>query len=108
MNEILTQLCLLGIAVVCNVLCGTYYNVNVKDLNFDRIKMINGIVKAIIIGAIAVGMSTVFMHMPELADTIGVTPEFVINAAVVLYTAKTMVGLGKILGVKIQVNEKEE
>ena len=107
MNEILTQLGLLGVAVVCNILCGTYYNVNIKSLDFDWYKLLNGALKACIIGGIAIGMATVFGYMPELAETVGVTPEFVINAAIVLYTAKTMIGLGKILGVKIEVKGEE-
>ena len=107
MNEILTQLGLLCVAVICNILCGVYYNVNVKDLGFDWYKLMNGALKACIIGGIAIGMSTVFTYMSELAETVGVTPEFVINAAIVLYTAKTMVGLGKILGVKIEVKGEE-
>lgn len=106
MNDILTQLGLLCVTVICNILCGVYYNVNIKALSFDWYKLVNGVLKACIIGAIALGMATVFQYMPELAETVGVTPEFVINAAIVLYTAKTMVGLGKILGVKIAVKEE--
>lgn len=107
MNEILIQLGLLGIAVVCNILCGVYYNVNVKEIAFDWYVFMNGVLKACIIGAIAVGMSVVFNYMPELAETVGVTPLFVVNAAIVLYSAKTMIGLGKILGVKLEVKTKE-
>ena len=106
MNEALTQLGLLAVAVICNILCGVYYNVNIKSFDFDWYKLMNGVLKACIVGAIALGMATVFQYMPELAESVGVTPEFVINISIVLYASKTMVGLGKILGVKIETKEK--
>lgn len=101
--EIFDSLKILLIAVVCNILCGAYYNVSVKDIKFDWIKLLNGVIKALIVGIIAVGMSYVFGQMPELTEAIGITPMMIMNSAIILYVGKTLVGLGKILGVNVEV-----
>jgi hypothetical protein len=101
--EIFDSLKILLIAVVCNILCGAYYNVSVKDIKFDWIKLLNGVIKALIVGIIAVGMSYVFSQMPELTEAIGITPMMIMNSAIILYVGKTLVGLGKILGVNVEV-----
>lgn len=103
MMEIFDSLKILLIAVVCNILCGAYYNVSVKDIKFDWIKLLNGVIKALIVGIIAVGMSYVFGQMPELTEAIGITPMMIMNSAIILYVGKTLVGLGKILGVNVEV-----
>jgi ethanolamine transporter EutH len=101
--EIFDSLKILLIAVVCNILCGAYYNVSVKDIKFDWIKLLNGVIKALIVGIIAVGMSYVFSQMTELTEAIGITPMMIMNSAIILYVGKTLVGLGKILGVNVEV-----
>lgn len=101
--EIFDSLKILLISVVCNILCGAYYNVSVKDIKFDWIKLLNGVIKALIVGIIAVGMSYVFSQMPELTEAIGITPMMIMNSAIILYVGKTLVGLGKILGVNVEV-----
>lgn len=103
MMEIFDSLKILLVAVVCNILCGAYYNVSVKDIKFDWIKLLNGVIKALIVGIIAVGMSYVFGQMPELTEAIGITPMMIMNSAIILYVGKTLVGLGKILGVNVEV-----
>lgn len=101
--EIFVSLKILLIAVICNILCGAYYNVSVKDIKFDWIKLLNGVIKALIVGIIAVGMSYVFGQMPELTEAIGITPMMIMNSAIILYVGKTLIGLGKILGVNVEV-----
>ena len=101
--EIFKALGILSIVVLCNILCGTYYNVNIKNMKFDWTKLLNGIIKAVIVGAIAVGMSFVFTEMPELTEAIGITPMAIMNSAIILYGGKALVGLGKILGVNVNI-----
>ena len=103
MMEIFKALGILSIVVLCNILCGTYYNVNIKNMKFDWTKLLNGIIKAVIVGAIAVGMSFVFTEMPELTEAIGITPMAIMNSAIILYGGKALVGLGKILGVNVNI-----
>ena len=103
MMEIFKALGILSIVVLCNILCGTYYNVNIKNMKFDWTKLLNGIIKAVIVGVIAVGMSFVFTEMPELTEAIGITPMVIMNSAIILYGGKDLVGLGKILGVNVNI-----
>lgn len=107
MIETFRILGILVIAVVCNILCGLYYNVNVKKMSFDKIKLSNGIIKAGIVGVVALGISYVFIQMPSLTEAIGITPNMIMNSAIILYVGKVLVGLGKILGVTIKIKEKE-
>lgn len=103
MMEIFNALGILAIVVMCNILCGIYYNVNVKNMKFDLTKLLNGIVKAVIVGIIAVSMSFVFTEMPELTEAIGITPMMIMNSAIILYGGKALIGLGKILGVNVNI-----
>ncbi len=107
MSDMLFQLGLLAVAIICNILCGIYYNINIKDANFDWHKLANGVLKAIVVAAVAIGMAFVFENKPELSEAVGVTPNFIMNSAIILYVSKAMVGLGNILGVKIEVKNKE-
>lgn len=107
MIETFELLGILIIAVVCNVLCGLYYNVNVKEMSFDKVKLLNGIIKAGIVAVIALGMSYVFIQMPSLTEAIGITPNMIMNSAIILYVGKVLVGLGKILGVKVDIKGDE-
>lgn len=107
MSEMLIQLGLLAVAIICNILCGIYYNINIKEANFDWYKLVNGVIKAIVISAVAIGMAFVFENKPELSEAVGVTPNFVINSAIILYVSKALVGLGKILGIKVDIKGDE-
>lgn len=108
MLEILNYLPLLGIAVVCNILCGIYYNINVKEIKFNWLKLLNGIMKAIIVIVVFIGMAYIFDQMKELAEALGVTPKFIMVSAITLYTSKVLISLGKILGVEIKIETKKE
>ena len=108
MIEILNYLPLLGIAVICNILCGIYYNINVKEIKFNWLKLLNGIIKAIIVIVVFIGMAYIFDQMKELAEALGVTPKFIMVSAITLYTSKVLISLGKILGVEIKIETKKE
>lgn len=108
MLEILNYLPLLGIAVVCNILCGIYYNINVKEIKFNWNKLFNGIMKAIIVIVVFIGMAYIFDQMKELAEALGVTPKFIMVSAITLYTSKVLISLGKILGVEIKIETEKE
>ena len=107
MSEMLIHLGLLAVAIICNILCGIYYNINIKEANFDWYKLVNGVLKAIVISAVAIGVAFVFENKPELSEAVGVTPNFVINSAIILYVSKALVGLGKILGIKVDIKGDE-
>ena len=106
MIEILNYLPLLGIAIFCNILCGTYYNINIKEIKFDLYKLLNGVIKSIIIASVFVGTSYIFDQMKELSEALGITPKFIIISAITLYVGKALIALGKILGVSVEVKKE--
>lgn len=101
MNEIinmLSELGSLGIAIIINIALGMFYNIRIKDIKFDKYKLIEGIVKAAIIAGSFIGLAYCF----EVSDlsSIGITPKLVMNTAIILYVGKDLTALGKILGVE--------
>lgn len=108
MKEILNYLPLLDIAIICNILCGIYYNINVKDIKFNWAKLLNGIIKAIIIAVVFIGMAYIFDQMNDLAEALGVTPKFIMVSAITLYSSKVLIALGKILGVNVALKEQSK
>lgn len=103
MNEIITALPVLGIAMLANIALGTYYSIGIQSIPFDCKKLINGSLKALLIGASFLGIAYCF-DATDLSS-IGVTPEFVMNSAVSLYTGKDLMAVSKILGVDTSANK---
>ena len=50
MSEILLQLGILTITMICNILCGVYYNKKKKKIRFDKYKLLNEMIKTFIVG----------------------------------------------------------
>ena len=106
MMEIFCSLGILAIAVICNILCGIYYNINIENIKFDFHKLLNGIIKALIVGIVAVGLTFIFNYMPTLTEAVGISPMMIMNSAIILYVGKDLVGFGKILGIKVAVKSE--
>lgn len=100
MNEILNLLPVLAVAIAMNIGAGLYYNIGTKQLSFDWKILFSGILKAAIVAGMFIGTAYCF----EATDlsSIGVTPIFVMMAAITLYVGKALVSLGKILGIEIK------
>lgn len=100
MNEILNLLPVLAVAIAMNIGAGLYYNIGTKQLSFNWKILFSGIIKAAIVGGMFIGTAYCF----EATDlsSIGVTPIFVMMAAITLYVGKAIVSLGKILGIEIK------
>ena len=99
MREILKLLPVLFIAIAMNISAGLYYNIGTKKMSFNLEFLISGIIKAVIISAIFIG--TAFCFETIDLSSIGITPVFLMNSAITLYVGKTLVSLGKILGVEV-------
>ena len=92
----------LAVAIVINVLLGLYNN-----CNFDWRVLINGIIKAAIIACAFMGIAYAF-DSTDLSS-IGVTPDLIMNSAIILYMGKAIQNLIKILGLtNINVNNKND
>lgn len=102
MQEIISYLLPLGIVVLINITTGTYYNVQIQDIKFSWIKLLTGVIKALIVGSAFVGLSYVF----EVVDlgSLSVTPTTVMLAAITLYAGKGVTNLAKILGVTAEAS----
>lgn len=98
LNTIMNQMVSLSIAIGINVLLGLYYNINVKSIKFEASTLFNGLIKAAIIAVSFIGLAFCF-DMTDLSS-IGISPELIMNAAVILYVTKDIQNLMKILGVE--------
>ena len=57
MTEIIKLLPILAIAISMNLFGGLYYNIGTKKISFSWNMLISGIIKAIIVAYIFIGMS---------------------------------------------------
>lgn len=101
MKEIIELLPVLFLAISMHLVTGIYYNIGTKKLHFSFKTFFSGILKAIIVAGIFLGTAYCF----EVTDlsSIGVTPIFIMTAAITLYVGKTLVSLGKILGIEVKL-----
>lgn len=96
----------LAIAIAINVLLGLYNNISIDKCNFDWKILANGIIKAAIIACAFMGIAYAF-DSTDLS-TIGVTPDLIMNSAIILYMTKAVQNLIKILGItNININSEE-
>lgn len=96
----------LAIAIVVNMLLGLYNNISIDKCNFDWKVLVNGIAKAAIIACAFMGIAYAF-DTTDLS-AIGVTPDLIMNSAIILYMGKAVQNLIKILGVtNIHINSED-
>lgn len=100
MDEIIKSLPILAVAIFMNIGAGLYYNIGTKELSFDVRKLINGVIKAIIICGMFAG--TAYCFDSTDLSSIGVTPQFIMNSAILMYVSKSLMSLGKIVGVNTE------
>lgn len=106
MENIINYLTILGLLSASNILIGLYYNVNIKDFDFDVVKFFNGVIKAVIIIFSFVSLYYTFYQIPELTEAVGFNPQVIMTSAIVLYVTKVGLGLGNILGIKLNSNKE--
>lgn len=102
MKEIIGYLPALAVMIVCNILLGTVYNTSIKEMNFDKYILFDGIKKAVCIAACFIGLAYVLEVVPIGGDVI--TPQLIIVAAIGMYATKACTNLAKVLGVENIVN----
>lgn len=107
MNEVLNiviDICaggLIPLAAVMfvNILLGTYYNISVNDLRFDKLKLLDGIKKALIVGVSFIVLAATIGYLGIGGEL--VSPNDIINAAIIIYSVKSLDNLMGIFGVKL-------
>ena len=98
-----SQLIALCIAALVNVLLGLYNNIGVEGYKFDVRKLINGLIKAVIIIVAFIGIAYCF-DITDL-NSLGLTPDMIVNTAIILYVGKSLQNLAKILGVEASLKK---
>lgn len=98
-----SQLIALCIAALVNVILGLYNNIGVERYKFDIRKLINGLIKAVIIIVAFIGIAYCF-DVTDL-NSLGLTPDMIVNTAIILYISKSLQNLTKILGVETSLKK---
>ena len=60
MTEILTYLPILAVLIISNILLGTFYNVSVKEIQFDKTVLLDGVKKAVSIAIAFIALAITF------------------------------------------------
>lgn len=104
MKDIIHLLPVLAVAIIMNIEAGLYYNIGKMKFRFDIKYLMSGIFKAAIITSLFIGTAYCFeaTDLSPISDT----PLLIIKSAVSLYVGKSLISLGKILG--INVNAKQD
>ena len=100
MKEIINLLPVLLVAILMNIIAGTYFNICSENIDFSWKKLASGIVKAVIASGMFRG--TAYCFEKTDLSSIGITPSFVMSSAISLYVGKALISLSKILGVDIK------
>lgn len=99
MKEIIDLLPILGTAMGLNILFGAYNAFSNDKLTFDKKKLIQGILKAIVIGLGFIGAAYCFEYSD--LSSLGITPIMIMNMSIILYVSKFINNLAKVLGVDV-------
>lgn len=95
MSEVLNLLAPLAVSVVINIALGMYYNIGKKRMSFNYRWLLNGLIKALIVGGSFVGLAYIVDTVQIMPEE---TPQLVMLSAIVLYVGKAIISLKKILG----------
>lgn len=102
--NVLGLICLLFLCMLANIVAGLYYNVGKVGYSFDKAKLSNGIVKALIIAFCVVVIAIVTHYIP-IAD---ISAEAILKAGIGFYTGLIAIKITKILGYKEDETIKPE
>ena len=99
MLEIIKLLPVLSVAIMLNIATGTWYNIDVTKIKFNKRKFLNGLFKALIVSLSFIGLAYIVSAVPQIAEQLPMLPTVVMISAIALYTVKATLSLMKILGV---------
>ena len=103
MLEIIKLLVPLAVAVLINILLGTYYQIGVVAVKFDVHKLLDGVIKAVIIGSSFVGLAYIISTV-ALGD-FSIDPKLIMITAIGTYAIKAVGNLSKILGIEVPIKK---
>ena len=105
MKEIIMLLPPLGVAVLLNIALGTWYNMDITKIKFNRNKLLNGLFKSFLICLGFVGATYIVDAVPMIANELPILPMVVMLSAIALYTKKFIAHLVNILGTNKALKE---
>ena len=105
MRELLTMIGSLYLLVVVNIVLGMVYTINLKKLNFDLYKLLNGVVKGLAIGFAFISLNFVWMQFPSMQESFGVAPTTIISVGIAYYFGKCVVQLKNMIEEKKATKE---
>lgn len=97
MSEIFRLMPVLAVVITLNILLGMYNSIKIQNFRFSKEKLINGIIKAVIIAGAFIGFAYVF-SMIDLSS-VGITPLLVMQVSIVTYATKGITNLAQIMGI---------
>lgn len=95
-NEVAHTLPVLFILIIVNIISGTVNSLTVQKVQFDKKKMIYGIVKAMV--AIVSVFTLAYVFDTIDLSGIGFTPMTIISTGIIVYACKLSINIVKILG----------
>ncbi len=99
------DLLVLALAMTVNILLGTFHQVGQKKQRFHRSRFLSGLLKAALVAFSFASLS--FCFRTADLSALGITPDMIMNAAILLYTGKDMAALAKILGVEALLKKEK-
>lgn len=97
MREILNYLPILAILIISNIITGTIYSTSIQDMAFDKVKLFDGIKRALSVAIAFVGLAYTFDVVDIGGDIL--TPQLIMITSIGTYAGKVVVNLCKILGI---------
>lgn len=103
----------LGLAVLFNILMGAYNNIAKLKQDFSWKKLLEGLVKAIIVSVCFIAFAVIYDKVFGVikVGSIDVAPDAIILSSIVLYTTKGVNNLLKILGLNkdnmVEIEKKQ-
>ena len=113
LRMIIEYLPYLGLAVLFNILMGAYNNIAKLKQDFSWKKLLEGLVKAIIVSVCFIAFAVIYDKVFGVikVGSIDVAPDAIILSSIVLYTTKGVNILLKILGLNkdnmVEIEKKE-
>lgn len=97
-TEVIKALPVLCALIVANIAAGTVNSLAVEKINFDKNRMIEGVVKALVAIAAVFALAYAF-DMIDLTN-LGFSPMTIISTGIIVYAGKLGINLVKILGLE--------
>lgn len=113
LKMIIEYLPYLGLAVLFNILMGSYNNIAKLRQNFSWKRLLEGLAKALIVAICFIAFATIYdkvFGVIKVGD-FDIKPDIIILSSIVLYTTKGVNNLLKILGLNkdnmVEIEKKE-